>query len=514
MRIVKRPHFYLLALIMIAHETPAATISLAGSPETDDRLGSSVAVGDLNCDGFDDLAAGVPTEDVDGVSNAGVVNIVYGGAGSSGQLGGAGNFYLRAGGTPEVNDAFGDVLAAGDFNRDGCDDLAVGMPNKTISGQANAGQVMVLFGNTSGPGTVRQIWHQNTSGVHGGPESGDQFGSSLAVGDFDGDSLDDLAIGVVGENSWAGGVHVLHGRPSGLTATGALYFDQNTAGVPSDRFDLEEFGWALASGDFNGDGYGDLAVGVPSEFLENSSPKAGAVHVLYGSSSSLSVSGTQLWHQNSSGIPGDASANERFGASLAAGDFNGDGRDDLAIGTPRDGYPAPGGVIIIGYFGYGSVLVLNGTTAGLSGADNKVWSGGNRLSWPSDNGMFGAFVTAGDFNGDGYADLAIGAPESDATSAIDKSGAVQVLYGHATDMGQLAQYIDQNVSGVDDTVEASDFFGRSLSTGDFNNDGLVDLAVGIPEEELTAGISNSGAVQVFYGTAGTLDLANDQLFVQ
>ena len=112
------------------------------------------------------------------------------------------------------------------------------------------------------------------------------------------------------------------------------------------RFDLGSFvvalcgllcAWpaqAAVQGDFNGDGFADLAVGAPGEDL--GSPDAGAVNVLYGSAAGLTSAGNQFWHQNSPGIAERADAGDLFGSALAAGDFNGDGFDDLAIGVPAE----------------------------------------------------------------------------------------------------------------------------------------------------------------------------------
>jgi hypothetical protein len=95
------------------------------------------------------------------------------------------------------------------------------------------------------------------------------------------------------------------------------------------------FGQALAADDFNGDGQDDLAIGVPFEDVDGIGD-AGAVNVLYGEGSGLARTGNQIWHQNVAGVEGEAEASDTFGSALAAGHFNDDGRDDLAIGVPQE----------------------------------------------------------------------------------------------------------------------------------------------------------------------------------
>ncbi len=128
-----------------------------------------------------------------------------------------------------------------------------------------------------------------------------QAGSSSGC-DYNGDGKDDLAIGVVGEDIGAlvdaGAVNVLYGSGAGLTATGDQLWHQDSPGVLGGAEGGDSFGDALACGDFNGDGFDDLAIGVPLEDI-GAIGNAGAVNVLYGSVAGLTASGDQLWHQDS-----------------------------------------------------------------------------------------------------------------------------------------------------------------------------------------------------------------------
>jgi disulfide bond formation protein DsbB len=220
----------------------------------------------------------------------------------------------------EANDQFGYALSGGDFDDDGYDDLAIGVPNEGIGTADYAGAVNVLYGSSSGlSSTGNQMWHQNSPGILGICESGDNFGWSLSVGDFDNDGYDDLAIGVfledIGTYADAGAVNVLYGSSTGLSSTGNQLWHQNTPGILGLSEIVDSFGWSLSVGDFDNDGYDDLAVGVPYEDL-GINLDAGAVNVIYSSVGGLTAIGDQLWHQNSPGILGICEFMDLFGHSL------------------------------------------------------------------------------------------------------------------------------------------------------------------------------------------------------
>src|SRR4029453_7631473 len=153
--------------------------------------------------------------------------------------------------------------------------------------------------------------------------------------DFNGDGFADLAVGVpfedvVAINDGAGAVNVLYGSSTGLTASGDQFWTQDATGTDTSEAG-DNFGGFVATGDFDGDGFTDLAIGVPFENV-GAIVNAGAVNVLYGSNVGLTDEGAQFWTQDSSGVLDAAEDFDNFGTSLAAGDFNGDGRSDLAIG--------------------------------------------------------------------------------------------------------------------------------------------------------------------------------------
>jgi hypothetical protein len=132
---------------------------------------------------------------------------------------------------------------------------------------------------------------------------------------------------------WAGAVLVVYGSSGGLADS--EMWSQDTSGVSGTAEELDHFGWALTSGDYDGDGYDDLAIGAPQE--DYSYEESGVVHVLFGSSSGLTATDNLLLAQDTgSTVAGTPAAFDHFGYSLASGDWNDDGRDDLAVGSPYD----------------------------------------------------------------------------------------------------------------------------------------------------------------------------------
>ena len=370
-------------------------------------FGEVIAWGDFNGDGRDDLAIASPWYNVLGQDYAGIVVVLYG-SGSGLKVQGSQLWHQGSPGIlddPEDSDTFGYAMAAGDFNHDGRDDLAIGVPGEFGN---NGGAVAVIYGSPSGLTSAgNQLLHQDLPGFEDEVEAGDYFGSALAVGDFNNDNRDDLAVGVTGENPSnilsAGAVHIIYGSNSGLQVVGNKLFHQDSPGMEDNAEPDENFGFRLCSGDFDNDGCGDLAVSSYESLAGN---YEGAVHVLYGSSSGLKSNGSQFWHQDKPGIADHAEPFEFFGTALAAGDFNGDGRDDLAIGVKED----------VGDVQHaGAVHVLYGSTSGLKSNGSQFWHqnkpGINNAC--EDEDYFGDALSAGDFDGDGRDDLAIGVPGED-----------------------------------------------------------------------------------------------------
>ena len=479
-------------------------------PQPGDHFGVALATGDFNGDGADDLATGIPDDNgITGfeIDNAGAVVVRFG-IPASGLESGVADALLNqiSGGSPdpaEVGDRFGAALAACDFNDDGFDDLAVAVPGESVNGASAAGAIEVFFGSASGLVSAPVLLSQQTSGVPGDPETPDGFGSSLACGDFDGDTFADLAVGVPGEATdsfgRAGMVEIVYGSATGLDAASSIALDQDTSGMAGSAEMCDYFGHALAVGDFDSDGFADLAIGVPGEDNPSScaaSVGRGAVQIVFGDTLGLMPNVNVLYTESDLG--GAPENGDEMGAALAAGDFDGDLFDDLAIGVPREDVNSGGSVVDAG-----TVFAIYGRAGSppFDPARTQIWFE-DLIHYPgaSETGdLFGFALAAGDFDRDGRADLAIGQPGE--LQVVAQDGGVTVVMGSPTGItaarrhGFAAGYYGE--AGV--ANQANRNYGFALAAGDFDGDGFADLGIGAPNED-EAGRANVGAVVALYGS--------------
>jgi len=422
------------ALVLLACFTAggarAATRTLSGQV-AGDRFGGSVAyAGDVNGDGYDDFLVGIPGRNLAG-EDAGEVDLYLG----------------RFGVFPEVpdlilpgelaGDAFGAaVSSAGDINRDGYDDFLVGAPGSDTE-NLDSGRVYLFFGGATPDGVADASWGGDFPAAH--------FGAAVAGGfDFNGDHRPDFVVGAPNHNGAglrAGRVTVFLGA-SGSIAEAAYTFDGD---FPN---------WALGhsvdgAGDMNGDGFDEIIAGAPQPFDANS----GRAIIWFGSSSTLGQPKRVV-------LTGEVGT-DRFGWDVTGvGDLDGDSRDDVLVGAPKQG------------FDNGAIYLYRGGAIVGPGFDWKATGavGGDLLGTAVDGGF--------DINGDGTPDMVAGAPGTD--DPKDTIGEIHVYYGSASP-SVAGDRIEGPVAPNPD-FSAGDAFGTTVRfIGSYNGDANAELLAGAPD---------------------------------
>jgi hypothetical protein len=336
---------------------------------------------------------------------------------------------------------------------------------------------------------------------------------SVAPYDFNGDGYADLAIGAIEvpfNETDTGWVTVLYGSATGITTNGSQLWSQDSPGIPDASEMADSFGQSLASGNFNGDGYADLAIAAPGENLAGYDE--GVIHILFGSASGLTSSGTQLWSQDTPGVLDVAQSGDEFGEVMAAGNLGNGSYDDLVIGLPNENYAPRDGAE---QSNSGAVQVLFGSATGLTSVGNQFWSQQSPgVPGNADAGdFFGDAVLVAEVTGDTVDDVVIGVPRESLSGV--RSGAVHVLPGSSAGPTVTGSSTwTQATAGVADSPEEYDGFGRSLAAGDFGGSSHQELAIGAPGESVVTGQTVNGAVHVLMGSSAGLTATGSQFWSQ
>jgi len=476
-------------------------------------FGRAIATGgDINADGYDDVLLGGTNSPASGSvwtlfgSPSGLPTFVS----TPGLIQFNANFRMDA---YNFGSGFGAAcFTAGDVNGDGYADVAVGAPTEDTYG-VDAGLAWIFKGGPAGPDTTQKLWFETgapgsrfgqriePAGDHNGDGRPDQLvamNGSLAVvtgyagsafifqnlsydpasvsfgtaGDVNGDGLSDALVGDFDYTNGQvqEGRLLIHYGKADPPATSHAWERSSAATDPG-------LGWSVTSiGDVNGDGLDDVAVGSPFEDDGFGGSSNGLVQVFYGNPAGLSTGGPNWFTFGSSG--------DYLGVSVAgAGDINGDGYADMVAGAHQ--YQT----------GNGKALVWYGGPGGLPGSPSVTLLG-TRFG----DTFGGAVASAGDVNGDGYGDVIVGAPfEEDLSvlpSPLNDEGIARVYLGGAAGLSASPAWSDRG-------GQADMHYGSTVaSIGDANGDGASDVVVGAPDYDVPSGmflVVDSGQLRIFNG---------------
>jgi hypothetical protein len=364
-----------------------------------------------------------------------------------------------------------------DINGDGYREVIVGAPGENLGPDFNAGMFHVFFGSAAGV-TVSgsQVFDQDTPGVPGSTEDGDQLGWTNTSGDFNADDYADVAVAANTED----------------------------LGSAVDAGMVDGFGWTVAAGDVNGDGTSDLVAGSIYDW-EDRGWSTGAAYVLYGGE--FGLSGAHRFSKDTPGVPGgpgtfDYSKDDtpdRFGWQVTLADFNGDAKADLAVGAL--GSPVYVDGVRKRDAGTVTVLYSDGTRIATTGAVQVTQQTSGMPGTAGHKDFFGATLAAGDTHGDGKADLAIYS-QGDTYVTVVPGGDTGLRYGSARGW-------TQNSAGIPGSTEPRDYWGGSLRFEDVKNTGYTALVVGANGEN-----DFRGAFTVIYSTVDGLTNTGVQAFHQ
>jgi hypothetical protein len=486
--------------------------------DTNDLSGHAVgSAGDVNGDGFDDLIIGADAGDGQGNNrvDAGETYVVFGKADwtatprmNLADLNGTNGITLYG------NDA-GDhsglaVSGAGDVNGDGYADILIGAPQAASLGNSkvNAGESYLVFGKADWSSTPSLVLSPATlNGTNGvtlsGVDAGDHSGASVSgAGDVNGDGFADLVIGAY-DAYGAGNVkpdsgetYIVFGKADWSTTSQLTLNTTNLNGVAGvtlfgvDSNDLSGRS-VRGAGDVNGDGFSDIVIGAPQANASgNMKLNAGESYVVFGKANwsttrTLTLNTTTLNGVNGVTLFG-ADISDKSGSTVSsAGDVNGDGFDDLLIaayagdGAGNSKFNAGEAYVVFGKAIWKTTKTvdlgkLNGTNGfSLFGVDTNDGSDGNGI-------VTGSVSSAGDVNGDGFADLIIGARFADGVNnAFDNAGESYLVFGK-----NFTNSVTQVATAGDDTLTGT--AGVDKLSGGLGNDTLI----------------GNGGADVLYGGAG------------
>ena len=482
-----------------------------------EQSGRSVSnAGDVNGDGLDDVIIGAHRSNLS-ETDAGSSYVVFGKESGtpvelSSLVAAGSNGFVIIG--DKANDNAGlSVSGAGDINGDGFADLIVGAPAASPNGTWSGASYVVYGKNDTSPVDLALIETAGNTGgfIIEGKAANTFVGHSVSgAGDVNGDGYDDLVIGAYQADPNepnAGASYVIYGRPDVGgnkigTAVDLADIIADTGGfVINGELEDDQSGYSVSgAGDVNGDGFADLIIGA--RYADPNGSGSGASFVVFGSQAGAAFELADLTAAAATNpatgfVINGVSADDYSGYSVSgAGDVNGDGLDDLIIGSPESD---PNGPLS------GASFVVFGKTDGAAvelsaiEANSGTTAAGFMINGVSADDSSGrsSVSNAGDVNGDGLDDLIIGAMGDDPNGS--GSGASFLVYGKTSGEAVELSAVQESDGGfVINGVGEDDSSGWSVSgAGDVNGDGFADLIVGAPFDAPSG--STSGASFVVFG---------------
>ena len=485
-------------ILLNADGSVGLTVELAGrsivpsSTVATDHFGwSAASIGDLDGDGTSDMVVGATGRHVGG-TDTGYMYVLF--LNSDGSVRDTARIDGQTPNGPSLaaGDRFGSSVAGiGDLDGDGAPDIAAGAPGHVL-GSDSTGSVYVLFLNADG--TVKRT-AQIGGDTPNGPSlaANDRFGESVAgIGDLDGDGIDDLAAGAPGHatrGSDTGNLHVIFLNADGTVKRTAM-IDGETPNGPSLAAG-DRFGWSVAGiGDLDGDSVTELAAGAPGHATRGSD--TGDLHVIFLNADGT-VKRTAMIDADTPNGPSGLMAGDRFGASVAGvGDLDGDGSVHVAVGAPGP---------VVGPAGTGSVHLLSlnsdGTVKGTDIIDSQTPNGPPALMAGDRFGLSVAWM--GDLDGDGGAEIAIGAPNSAFVYVASAPASEPAPAPANPDMRLVSTSMINGTAITSGAPGGDNTFGIASATlGDLDGDGVAEFAVGAPGSSACA---CTGEVYIVFANA-------------
>jgi hypothetical protein len=380
-------------------------------------------------------------------------------------------YFLETDDRSAINDNFGISVAVGDFNGDGYADILSGAPNNDIDNDADGGRAYIFYGPITADDNSANVTLGYSNATF------QNYGTSVGVGDFNGDGYDDAVVGGMFVD-----VCIIYGSStlSGLYSTPDVKVREVTSS--------SRFGIAIASGNLDGDSNDDLIIGAPDDFdnFEN-----GKVFIYYYDSSD--------WGDGLIDSPPDDELHSlsninfgyEFGYSVTIGNFYSGTLDDIAVGEPRYGAQQPGRINLFD----GDFIDDNGPTSDIptNYIDNP------QLGADGDFDLFGFSIAAGDFNPDAttddFDDVVVGEPSNDVDAA--DAGQLQIFTCDDDPSGWITNNtFPVIISNPEGASGDNDQFGYAVGAGDVYGDGFDDFYGGAPFSD-NGGSVDDGAIYIF-----------------